>query len=228
MRYLSAKDCKSYRDNGFLRCRATYDSVELEVIRKEVARVTAQASNLPAGTAWLSPSTSKGIVVQRISRINCQSRVIQEWGASDRRLLSIAIALLDSPRVRFADGSEGSDGVVLVAKDPENASEHRELRWHRDADFTGHLPINPFVNIGIYLDDAPAGAGNLVIVPRSQRLNVFDERLAETTEIHPHENSVVALAGDVVAHDSGVWHCSRAHLIPGLIRRVLYFNFYRI
>lgn len=217
---------KRFADIGYIKVRNVIPIDEVEVIRREVTRILLQAKNLPQGLVWFSPSTNGHHVIQRISRINEYSEIIQRLGEADPRLHQIASQLLNSAKVRFADGSEESDGSVLVIKESCNASEHRELRWHRDAKFTQQLPINPFINLGIYLDDCPLGSGELIVLPRSHRLNIFDPVLEETTVHHRGEVGLKARAGDIVIHSSELWHCSRAHEYSGQQRRVLYFNYY--
>jgi hypothetical protein len=199
----------SFARVGFVRIRDVIPIDEVEVIRGEIKRIIQTADQLPKDLVWFSPSTCGGYVVQRISRINRYSHVIDKIGKSHPRLHRIASRLLGSTNIRYADGSEGSDGSVLVIKHSDNASEHRELRWHRDAKFTQHLPINPFINLGIYLDDCTTGSGELVVLPESHRLKNFQ-----------------ANTGDVVIHSSELWHCSRSHMHIGQQRRVLYFNYH--
>jgi phytanoyl-CoA hydroxylase len=217
---------KYFADVGYIKVQNVIPMDEVRGIRGEVERIFRQAKKLPEGLVWFSPSTTGGYVIQRISRINKYSDIIQKLGEADPRLHQIASELLKSANVRFADGSEGSDGSVLVIKEFSNASEHRQLRWHRDAKFTQQLLINPFINLGIYLDDCPLGSGELIVLPRSHRLNNFDLVLEETTVRHPGEVGLEARAGDIVIHSSELWHCSRAHVYPGKQRRVLYFNYY--
>ncbi len=216
----------SFANAGYLRVRDVISIGEVEVIRGEVERVIRKADQLPKDLVWFSPSIHDGYIVQRISRINRYSHVIDNIGNSHTRLHSIASRLLGSTNVRYANGSEGSDGSVLVIKHSDNASEHRELRWHRDDKFTQHLSINPFINLGIYLDDCTTGSGNLVVLPKSHRLRNFEGRLEETTSFHAGELSIQARTGDVVVHASDLWHCSRSQKHEGRQRRVLYFNYY--
>lgn len=214
-----------FADVGYVRVCGVIPSEEVKELRAAVELIIQKADGLPEGLAWLSPSSRGGHVVQRISRINQYSRAVDDTGRSHPRLIALASRLLGGDP-KAADGFEGSDGSVLVIKHPDNASEHRELRWHRDSKFTHHLPINPFINLGIYLDDCPIGSGQLVVVPKSHRLTNFDTMLEETPLYHPGELGISARAGDVVVHSSELWHCSRAHMHAGHQRRVLYFNYY--
>jgi ectoine hydroxylase-related dioxygenase (phytanoyl-CoA dioxygenase family) len=214
-----------FADVGYVRVRGVISVEEVGKLRAAIELIMQKADELPEGLAWLSPSSRGGYIVQRISRINQYSRAVDDTGRSHPRLIALASRLIGG-NACAADGHEGSDGSVLVIKHPDNASEHRELRWHRDSKFTQHLPINPFINLGVYLDDCPTGSGQLVVMPRSHRLENFDPTLEETTLYHPGEHGIPARAGDVVVHSSELWHCSRAHMRPGYQRRVLYFNYY--
>lgn len=213
---------------GFVRIRGVIDHDCCSRLTNELTRIVAQSAELPPSTVWRSPSINEAPVVQRISRVNFASDLVQQFAQGERSIQLIAAALLGQTQVRFADGSEGSDGAVLVIKDPNNASEHKKLRWHYDEKFTKHLPINPFINLGIYLDRADADCGGLVVVPGSHRGVRFLPELEETTHEHPGELTVTAEVGDIVAHSSALWHCSREHRIAGRLRRVLYFNYHGV
>jgi hypothetical protein len=219
---------KSFQHYGYVRIRHAVSMEDVIRLRQEVAHVLTITSQLPNGLVWFSPAVDGGQIIQRISRINVYSRFIHDFGNTHPTLLTVTKILLGADQVRFADGSEGSEGSVLVIKDPANAGEHKELRWHRDAKFTQHLPINPFVNLGVYLDDSGAGLGGLVVLPTSHRVSLFDPDLEETTKYHSGGVCVEASTCDIVIHSSEIWHCSRAHAVATQMRRVLYFNFHAV
>jgi len=212
--------------HGFVRVAGVVPSPTVNRLRRAVDKLVNQApaeSNL----VWRSPRADGGAAVQRISRANTLSPEIADVFFAGHELRELGSWLLDAPvtRVGFADGAEGSDGIVLVIKDPSNASVHRDLRWHRDDTFTQHLPINPFLNCGVYLDRADASRGGLLVVPGSHASDLpFPNE--ETIETVAGEVCVEADPGDVVVHRSDVWHRSGPHLVPGETRRVLYANAY--
>lgn len=222
--YRSIKN--SFSMNGYVRVPGVFGKDEIDELRNEVERVKNLAESIPEKLVWFSPSAKGGYVIQRISRINLHSELIHELGHTHPVLLEVAGILLGVPQAKFADGTEGSDGSVLVVKDPNNTSPHKELRWHRDAKFTQHLPINPFINLGVYLDDSGPDLGGLVVLPSSHRTNIFDLSYEETANYHKGEICVEANTGDILVHSSELWHCSRVHRIPTRQRRVLYFNYY--
>lgn len=219
---------ESFRHSGYVRVKHAVSMEDVARLRQEIGYVVTIAGQLPEGLVWYSPAVNGGQIIQRISRINQYSNFIHNFGNTHQILLAVTKSLFDVEQVRYADGSEGSDGSVLVIKDPANASEHKDLRWHRDAKFTQHLPINPFVNLGVYLDDAGPELGGLVVLPTSHRIPLFNPSLEETTEHHPDEVCVEANACDIVIHSSEIWHCSRAHSVATQVRRVLYFNFHAV
>jgi hypothetical protein len=210
--------------HGFVRVVGVIPSSTVERLRRAVDDL---ATNAPAESdlVWRSPGSDGGLVVQRISRANTLSVEIAHVLLAMPELRELASWLLDVPvaRVGLADGSEGSDGIVLVIKDPANASVHRDLRWHRDDTFTQHLAINPFLNCGVYLDRADVSRGGLLIVPGSH-LDGGHFPGDETIEAVVGEVCVEADPGDVVVHRSDVWHRSGPHEVGGERRRVLYAN----
>ena len=216
----------AFLEYGFVRVTNVFSSQELEEILHEIERIQRIAEELPDGLVWFSPSIDAGQIIQRISRINQHSEAINNLGHFSETLKTISCLALRSNNIEFADGHEGSDGSVLVIKDPLNVSVHKELRWHQDSKFTQHLPINPFINLGVYLDDSDVNRGGLVVLPCSHRLDIFDKEIEETTRNHKGEICVPVKAGDICLHSSDLWHCSRASMIPSGLRRILYFNYY--
>jgi ectoine hydroxylase-related dioxygenase (phytanoyl-CoA dioxygenase family) len=215
-----------FEQDGYVKVERCFEPVEIAALRRESHRLCTETKELPPEIVWFSPAVDGGCIVQRISRTNWFSPLIQRFGAEHSAMRSICASLLQTESVQFADGHEGSDGTVLVVKDARNASEHRKLRWHRDNHFTGHLPIDPFLNAGIYLDDSDADRGCLVVIPESHRVSNFDQELCETTTYHAGELNVCAQAGDLVIHHSALWHRSGAFTLPSGVRRILYFNYF--
>ncbi len=99
---------------------------------------------------------------------------------------------------------------------------HPPVLWHQDA---GHSRTHPYLNVGIYLDDADAGDGCLRYVPRTQR-GLLDITAIE--EAHgwnpPGVVEVPARAGDILLQDMMVLHGAPPKRAPGP-RRTVYVEF---
>lgn len=210
-------------DVGVVRVPAVFDERDVSYLRKEVDDVVGALAS-DEDLVWRSRAKGGGTVVQRVTRANlfsatlqslCDSPILLELGA-----LSLGVA---AQKVRIASGIEGSDGVVLVIKDPRNATLHKQLKWHRDDTFTQHLAINPFVSLGVYLDPADARRGALIVLPKSHILTM-PFRFEETCRRVRGQLVVPADPGDVVIHRSDLFHRSAAHEVVGEVRRVLYVN----
>jgi ectoine hydroxylase-related dioxygenase (phytanoyl-CoA dioxygenase family) len=91
--------------------------------------------------------------------------------------------------------------------------------WHQDA---VHPRTFPYLNIGIYLDDADAGDGCLTYVKGSQheKLDICELSKKYGWEV-PDSEEVPAKAGDILIQDMMVLHGSRLKTKPG-IRRTIY------
>lgn len=217
-------DCSQY---GVVRVADAIPPFVLNQLREAVTKLVA-APPLEGNVTWQSPAESGRMVVQRITRANMFSPVIHALVAQSCLLRTLGAFALGVPTssTRIANGSEGSDGIVLVIKDPDNVTVHRQLRWHRDDTFTRHLPINPFVNCGIYLDSADERRGGLLVIPGSHK-RAGTAPFEETTRRVSGQVCVAAQPGDVIIHRAELWHRSGSHLIAGEIRRVLYANVYR-
>jgi hypothetical protein len=213
-------------EDGFARITQVFSPDEVERLRRAVDELVTNAPDT-GNLTWHSPAVGGGTVVQRISRVNLFSAPIVAGFLGARQLSTLGSWIFDVSleRVRIADGADGSDGIVLVIKDPANESIHRDLRWHRDNTFTQHLPINPFVNCGLYLEPSHASRGGLLVLPGSHCSSRYDE-VQETILEMPEQICVSAEPGDVVIHRADVWHRSGPHRVEGEVRRVLYANLY--
>jgi ectoine hydroxylase-related dioxygenase (phytanoyl-CoA dioxygenase family) len=211
--------------HGYARLRNVFPLEEVNHLRHVVDQLVSTAPE--SEFVWRSPAELGELVVQRISRANLLSNSVHACFQMSPQLALIGSWVFGVPMadVKIADGLEGSDGVVLVIKHPANQSVHRNLRWHRDDKFTSHLPINPFVNCGLYLDRADSVRGGLLIIPGGHRSDAYDT-IDETTREVPEQVCVAAGPGDVVVHRDDIWHRSGPHEIQGEQRRVLYANIY--
>jgi len=98
---------------------------------------------------------------------------------------------------------------------------HPTVNWHQDAP---HSRAYPFLNMGIYLDNADAGDGCLRCVPQSQHQLCDIESLASVHGWNiPDTIEIPAQAGDIIVHDMMVLHGSPPKRTPGA-RRTLYFE----
>lgn len=211
--------------HGFCRVCKAFTESDIAVLRDGLDELLA-APPTEQGLTWKSPAIRGGTVIQRISRSNLFSRYISEGVVEASQLAQIGSWIYggEPDDIAVATGLEGSDGVVAVIKDPRNASEHAQLRWHRDDTFTGHLNINPFVNCGIYLDSSDARSGALLVVPRARP---FPSASQESADVVAHQLMIEADAGDVVVHASDVWHRSGPAAPDAQRRRVVYGNVFR-
>jgi ectoine hydroxylase-related dioxygenase (phytanoyl-CoA dioxygenase family) len=213
-------------EHGFARVTQVFSPCEVDLLRRAFDELVANPPH-QVGLTWRSPATSGESVVQRISRANLFSASIAEQFMSATQLFELGswIFNVSADQISVANGNEGSDGIVLVIKDSRNQSIHRDLRWHRDTTFSQHLPINPFVNAGLYLDYSDASRGGLLVLPGSHRSTDYDV-VQETTVEVPEQVCISAEPGDVVIHNADLWHRSGPHSVQGEVRRVLYANLY--
>ncbi len=93
------------------------------------------------------------------------------------------------------------------------------IPWHQGAQ---HPRNYPYLNIGIYLDDAPAGDGCLRYVPGTQHeLQDIDALSKQYGWEPPGVVEVPAKAGDILIQDMMVLHGSQPKKLPG-VRRTIY------
>lgn len=96
---------------------------------------------------------------------------------------------------------------------------HPVIQWHQGAQ---HARTHSYLNVGIYLDDAPEGDGCLSYVPGTHHGLQDIQGLSERHGWHP-PGAVFqpAKAGDILVQDMMVLHGSQPKRSPGC-RRTLY------
>jgi len=114
----------------------------------------------------------------------------------------------------------GSDAVPLQCdavfkhKHPES-----EISWHQDA---LHSRKFPYLNVGIYLDDADIGDGCINFVTNSQHeTQDIGKLVGKYGRDIPDMVSVPAKAGDLLIHDMMILHRSQMKRDNG-VRRTIY------
>lgn len=91
--------------------------------------------------------------------------------------------------------------------------------WHQGAQ---HSRKKPYLNVGVYLDDAPADDGCLRYVPATQfeKQNICSLASKHGWDV-PGSIDVPAKAGYIIVQDMMILHCSLPKLKPG-VRRTIY------
>ena len=112
-------------------------------------------------------------------------------------------------------------GAIPIAMDILYKQQHPHpvINWHQGAQ---HPRNHPYLNIGIYLDDAPEGDGCLRYVPGTQHKLEDIQTLSEEYgwEI-PGTVEQPAKAGDILIQDMMILHGSQPKRSPGC-RRTIY------
>lgn len=112
-------------------------------------------------------------------------------------------------------------GAVPVQMDIVYKQQHPHpvIKWHQGAQ---HSREYPYLNIGIYLDDAPCGDGCLRYVPNTQ--NELQD-IGQLSKDHGWEIPGVveqpAMAGDILVQDMMILHGSQPKRSEG-VRRTIY------
>jgi hypothetical protein len=202
---------------GFLHLRDVVGPDELEALRADVATAIANARPDDKRSWW---TTVDGVdTCNRVNYLNDQSPLIAGLGADERFL---RIGALGGPDLR--DAPDRLDGNGVVIKVPGATSGLADLPWHRDCGMGGHPVKCPMLNIGIQLDRATGGAGQLLVLAGSHR---GTSRLPgrDQTDGLP----VVALTtepGDVTVHFGHTLHAAPPPTDPTAAgRRALYLSF---
>jgi ectoine hydroxylase-related dioxygenase (phytanoyl-CoA dioxygenase family) len=202
---------------GFVHLRGVLDAGEVRALRSDVALAVDRARPDDRKSWWTTVDGHE--VCNRVNYLNETSERVAALGADPRFL---AVAALGGPELR--DAHDRLDGNGVVIKVPGSSGGLADLPWHRDCGMGGHSVKCPMLNVGIQLDAATAGAGQLEMIPGSHR---GTSRLPNPREAARHP--VVALTtepGDVTVHFGHTLHAAPP---PGDARasgrRALYLSF---
>ncbi len=205
------------RRAGYLHLRHVMDSGEIEALRQDVSAALAKARPDDRRSWWTMADGKE--VCSRVNYLNEQSERVAGLGSDERFL---RLASLGGPDLR--DACDRLDGNGVVIKVPGASEGLSDLPWHRDCGMGGHPVKCPMLNVGIQLDPATAGNGQLQMIPGS---HLGTSRLPGPRE--SERLPVVALTtepGDVTIHFGHTLHAAppptdrRAHG-----RRALYLTF---
>jgi len=184
---------------GFLHLGGVVDADELQMLAADVTTAVERARPDDRRSWW---TIVDGVdTCNRVNYLNDQSTLIAGLGADERFR---RIGALGGPDLR--DAPDRLDGNGVVIKVPGATSGLADLPWHRDCGMGGHPVKCPMLNIGIQLDAATAGAGQLQVLAGSHR---GTSRLPG-----PHQTDglpVVALTtrpGDVTVHFGHTLHAA--------------------
>ena len=184
---------------GFVHVRGVFDIDEVEKLRSEVDAAVARARPDDERSWWTTVDGKD--VCNRVNYLNEQS--------------SLIAALSDDPRLRrigtlagaeLRDAADRLDGHGVVIKVPGAATGLADLPWHRDCGMGGHPVKCPLLNVGIQLDAATAGSGQLQMIAGSH-LGTSPLPTAEQVQGLPTV-AITTQPGDVTAHYGHTLHAA--------------------
>jgi hypothetical protein len=202
---------------GFVHLRGVMDNDEIEDLRAVVAGAVAAARPDDRRSWWTTVDGDE--VCSRVNYLNDKSPLIAGLGADHRFL---RIASLAGPDLR--DAQDRLDGNGVVIKVPGASGGLADLPWHRDCGMGGHPVKCPMLNIGIQLDAATPGSGQLLMIPGSHRgtSRLPGPRQAAGLPIVP----ISTEPGDVTVHFGHTLHAAPAPAdLRASGRKALYLSF---
>jgi hypothetical protein len=182
---------------GYLHLSGVVQKAELDHLASDVTAGVAAARPDDNRSWW---TTVDGVeTCNRVNYLNEQSPLIAGLGSDERFR---RIGALGGPDLR--DAADRLDGNGVVIKVPGASTGLADLPWHRDCGMGGHPVKCPMLNIGIQLDPATAGTGQLQMIAGSHRGTSRLPGAHETGKL-----PVVALEtepGDVTVHFGHTLH----------------------
>jgi hypothetical protein len=202
---------------GFVHLRGVMDGDEIEELRGAVAEAIADARPDDRRSWWTTVDDNE--VCSRVNYLNDGSPLIAGLGSDKRFLRIAALAGLD-----LRDAQDRLDGNGVVIKVPGASGGLADLPWHRDCGMGGHPVKCPMLNVGIQLDAATPGSGQLLMIPGSHRgtSRLPGPREAAGLPIVP----ISTEPGDVTVHFGHTLHAAPApEDLRASGRKALYLSF---
>lgn len=204
------------RRAGFVHLRSVFDEGEVAEVRREVERMR-QASRPTDDRSWWAKDVAGADVCCRLIYTTQSSEVLGDF-VGDERLTRLA-ALGGS---ELKPALDRLDGVSVVLKNPSIVEGLSDLPWHRDCGLGGHPVLCPTVLLGVQLDAANAGTGQLSFLAGSH--------LTTGSPPAPGDGSLPIVGidsdpGDVTVHFGHVLHVAPPPESPGAGRRTMYVSY---
>lgn len=210
--YIKDTQKESYLANGYVCFK---QAIPLSLIKRWQDRAyqleEEGLKRYAAGQALTSVAISQDAVGPRVMRYN-------DVNAAESQL---SLELLSSRAMLTICRELCGRGCIPINMDLVYKQQHPHpiVNWHQDAP---HSRAYPFLNIGVYLDDAKAGDGCLRLVPKSHFKHHDIEQLSSSYGWNiPDVVEVPVQAGDIVVHDMMILHGSMPKRSLG-VRRTLY------
>ncbi|MCE9685541.1 phytanoyl-CoA dioxygenase family protein [Shewanella sp. AS16] len=209
---LSEFQRQDFEDKGYLLLRAGLPSEQLAQWQAIAATLEQDAlARFHAGKSLAHACVVEDPVGPRLMRYD--DVFTQAWEAS-LDLLACPAMLAIAHRLCGEQAVPMQMDILYKYQHP-----HPVINWHQGAQ---HSRRYPYLNIGVYLDDAPAGDGCLRYVPGTQhRLHDIQGLSAEHGWAIPGVVEQPARAGDILVQDMMILHGSQPKRSPGC-RRTLY------
>ncbi|MEY2588841.1 MAG: hypothetical protein QOJ67_825, partial [Acidimicrobiaceae bacterium] len=184
---------------GYVHLRSVFSPAEIEAMSSDVDAAVADARPDDQRSWWTTVDGQA--VCNRVNYLNERSAIIA--GLDDDARLQ-RIGALGGADLRSAP--DRLDGHGVVVKVPGAETGLADLPWHRDCGMGGHSVKCPMLNVGIQLDAATAGSGQLHMIAGSHRGTSRMPSDADTAGL-----PVVAIAtqpGDVTVHYGHTLHAA--------------------
>jgi hypothetical protein len=184
---------------GYVHLRGVQTRDEIDALRSEVADGIAAARPDDLRSWWTTVDGEE--VCNRVNYLNQRSERIATLGDDER---FGRIARLGGPDLR--DARDRLDGNGVVIKVPGAETGLADLPWHRDCGMGGHPVKCPMLNVGIQLDAATAGAGQLHMIPGS---HLGSSRMPSPVEAEALPTvALTTEPGDVTVHYGHILHAA--------------------
>jgi hypothetical protein len=207
------------RTTGFIHVRAVFGPDEVAVLRGEAERLLGLARPGDDRSWWAT--TAQGTeVCCRLTYVNERSDLLAR--AHEHNRLAALMAAMTGDDLRVVVNDRRGDGHSVVLKHPEVTEGLSDLPWHVDCGLGGHPVMCPGLNVGVQLDAATAGAGQLHFLAGSNGVTAWHLPASELEGDAYPTVAVTTRPGDVTVHFTDTLHAAPPPTGGGPGRRALY------
>jgi ectoine hydroxylase-related dioxygenase (phytanoyl-CoA dioxygenase family) len=203
---------------GFVVLRQVFDQAEIDELNRIAAEEKVKATPGDQMSWWATRADGVEVCC-RLTYMAKRSDHVASL-AGDPRMVRIA-AMADA---RLQPCLDRLDGVNVVIKNPEVVAGLSDLPWHRDCGMGGHPVLCPGLNVGIQLDRADAGNGQLHYLAGSHH-----HAAQQGTPSRQDGVPVVAVQtepGDVTVHFGHTLHAAPPPTAADAGRKVMYVGYH--
>lgn len=212
-----------FHQTGFVHVRDVVTDDERARLASEVDRLRAEARPGDDRSWWATDREGRQVVC-RLTYINERSETLAH--VHEMESITGLVDALTPPGERLVVDLDRQEGHAVVIKNPDVVDGLSDLPWHVDCGLGGHPILCPSILVGVQLNAASEGAGQLHFLAGSHghSCHQYSDRALASGDF-----PVVAVTtrpGDVTIHNGHALHVAPAPTGADAYRTTLYLSWH--